>query len=189
MCRRHFLPLGHLKRVDLPHCLYSNNRAVHTVFWCYQISYSCKQVFVCNSELCKEARIISSLLLSPAGGLWLCRVTEKYLQKELPLYLGNVEKDIMDLLQVGSDLAMCSLIQFLYLVLIISEHVKSSSKCQERRSALFKLRTVPAKYSSLYKGTITSIHVCWDVLAKVSIVLQNSVSTSKRFLSLYLNSH
>ena len=32
--------------------------------------------------------------------------------------------DIMDLLQVGSDLAMCSVIQFLYLVLLISEYVE-----------------------------------------------------------------
>lgn len=71
--------------------------------------------------LCREARITSSLLLPPAGRLWLCEVTEKPLEGELWV---NVEMDVMDFLQGEPGFRMCSWIQFLYLVLGMSEDDK-----------------------------------------------------------------
>lgn len=71
--------------------------------------------------LCREARIASSLLLPPAGSLWVCEVTEKTLEVELWV---NVEMDVMDFLQGQPGFRMFLEIQFLYVVLGMSEDDK-----------------------------------------------------------------
>lgn len=93
--------------------------------------------------------------------------------------------DIMDSLQVVSDVTVWVWIHSLYLVLFVSGYVRKrpGDASSIPQAALSVPRAVTGK------GAIPWTRGCWNVLVAVSVVLQNSVPTSKRFLILYLNSH
>lgn len=93
--------------------------------------------------------------------------------------------DIMDSLQVVSDVTVWVWIHSLYLVLFVSGYVRK--RPGEASSIPQAALSMPRALTG--KGAIPWTRGCWNVLVAVSVVLQNSVPTSKRFLILYLNSH
>lgn len=92
-----------------------------------------------------------------------------------------MEMDIMDSLQVVSDVAVWVWIQSLFLVLYVSG--KGQERVQHPSGS-----SVPAE-GSRWQGSHCLGSGVLNVLVALSVVLQISVLTSKQFLILYLNSH